>query len=280
MPRVKLSRESLRRFLEERDRLAGGFTGQDLAGFARLHGMHPVALRRRVNHLLGNDPAFLGLHDLGKRAPALSTEDMVTLCETLQEAPLTPPTVVIDHLNLARQAQGFPPIPRSTAYGLVQTYSLGLPTDRMDPLSWLTHTKISVGPNYDLASARASLEEHFSWSGLTTPYGVSLTKTLEKLEKAETAFRSLYPTAQPHVWYETLRPRSPCLSAFLGSSPTERAPALAARFTFELQALWLAEARDLLLDQLRRRRRSLLQSINARQLPKSRELLREQLVLL
>ncbi len=146
----------------------------------------------------------------------------------------------------------------------------------MDPLSWLTNARVSVSPSYDLVTARDSLEEHFSWSGLATPYGVSITKTLEKLEEAETVFRSLYPTAQPHAWYETLRPRSPCLSAFLGSSPTERAPALAARFTFELQALWLAEARDLLLDKLRRRRRSLLQSINARQLPKSRELLREQ----
>ena len=224
---------------------------------------------------MGNDPAFRGLHNLGKRAPALTTEDMVTLCETLQEAPLTPPTVVIANLNLARQAQGLPSIPRRTAYGIVQTYSIGLPTDRMDPLSWLTHTKVSVDPSYDLAVARTTLDTHFNWSGLATPYGVSLTKTLEKLEKAETAFRSLYPTAQPHAWYEMLRPRSSCLSAFLGSSPTERAPALAARFTFELQALWLTEARDLLLDQLRRRRRSIQQSVNARQVPRSRDLLRE-----
>ncbi len=276
MPRVKVSRESIRQFLIERETTTGGFTGRDLADFARLHGLHPVTFRRRVNRLLGNDTTFRGFHDLGKRTPPLTTEDMVTLCETLQEAPLTPPTVVVASLNLARQAQGLPSIPRRTAYGIVQTYSLGLPTDRMDPLSWLIHAKVSVGPSYDLAAARTSLDTHFNWSGLATPYGVSLTKTLEKLEKAETTFRSLYPTAQPQAWYETLRPRSPCLSAFLGSSPTERAPALAARFTFELQALWLAEARDLLLDQLRRRRRSLLQSINARQLPKSRELFREQ----
>ena len=273
MPGIKVSRESIRLFLVEREIAAGGFTGRDLADFARLHGLHPVTFRRRVNRLLGNDTTFRGFHDLGKRTPALTTEDLVTLCETLQEAPLTPPTVVVANLNLAREAQGLPPIPRRTAYGLVQTYSLGLPTDRMDPLSWLTHAKVSVSPSYDLAMTRTSLDTHFNWSGLATPYGVSITKTLEK---AETVFRSLYPTAQPHAWYETLRPRSPCLSAFLGSSPTERAPALAARFTFELQALWLAEARDLLLDQLRRRRRSLLQSINARQLPKSRELLLEQ----
>ena len=276
MPHVKVSRERIRQFLEERQRVAGGVTGEDLSRFARQSGLHPVTFRRRVLYLLGNDPAFRGISYLGKRAPDLTLDDYTSLCETLQEAPLTPPANVVANLNLARQARGLTPIPTRTAYRVIQTYAIGLPTDRDDPLARIAHRRLAAGPVYSLPRARDSLGTDFTWTGLSTPYGVSLSKTLERLQHAEALFESFHPEIPPHRWYETVRPRAPCLSAFLGSVPLDRAPALAARFTFESQVLWLAQARDLLLDQLRRRKGRLQQRINARHLRKAYDLVREQ----
>ncbi|MHB1887085.1 MAG: hypothetical protein ACYCVV_19180 [Acidimicrobiales bacterium] len=146
----------------------------------------------------------------------------------------------------------------------------------MDPLAWFTHARLHVHPDYEVARARAALDTHFTWSGLTTPYGVSLSKTLERLQAAEALFQSFYPGVQAARWFERLRPRAPCLSAFLGSVTLDRAPALSARFTFESQALWLVQARDLLLDQLRRRKGRLQQATNARHLRRSYDLVREE----
>lgn len=276
MPRVRVSLPTVRHLLEERQSTHGGVTGEDLASFARLHGLHPVAFRRRILRLLRHHPDFRGISYLGKRAPDLTIDDYTTLCETLQEAPLTPPATVVTNLNLARQVRGLPPLPLRTAYQVVQAYAIGLPTDRDDPFAWLTHARIPVGPDYALAPARDSLDTHFAWAGLSTPYGLSLSKTLERLRSAETLFERFYPGTAPHRWFETVRPRAPCLAAFLGSVTLDRAPALAARFTFEAQALWLTQARDLLLDQLRRRTGRLQQRINARHLRKAYDLVREQ----
>ena len=275
MPRVKVPRSVVRQFLEERHRVAGGVSGQDLVRFANQHGLHSVTFRRRILYLLGNDPAFLGIKYLGKRAPDLKVEDITTVVETLQEAPFTPPSTVVKNLNLARQARGLPPIPLRTAYRVVEAWAIGLPRDRKDPLSWFTHARVPVGPSYDPSEARASLDTHFAWSGLSTPHGVSLSETLERLRSAEALFQTLHPGIQPHRWYEQLRPRTPCLGAFLASATLDRAPAISARLTFESQALWLVQARDLLLDQLRRRKGRSQQRVNARHLRRSYELLKD-----
>ncbi len=272
MPRVKVPRELVLQFVEERQRVAGGITGEDVARFARLHSLNPTPFRRRVNRLLAKDPRFRNIRDRGKRAPHYDLDDYTSLCEMLQEAPLTPPITIVRNLNLSRQARGLPPIPESTAYEVVQTYVLGLPTDRKDPLAWFTHVHLPVGPEYEASKARDSLDTHFSWSGLTPGRGLSLSRTLERLQSAEGFFQSLYPGVLPHRWYESVLPRAPSLNAFLSSVTADRAPALVARFTFESQALWLTEARDLSLNTLRLRRARLQRSLSAGHTDKSNDL--------
>ncbi len=274
---MRISLAQLRSFLQDRQDLAGGFSGEELAKFAREHGIHPYPLRRRVLRLLAEDPTFTGLRYLGKRTPDLTLEDYATLCDTLQQSPLTPPSVLVGQLNRSRQAQNLPLIPERTAFRVVEALSLGLPADRGDPLSWFRHAKVPVGTAYDPAGARTSLENLFTWTGLSTPYGVSLRKTRVRIEEAEARFEALYPGLTPHSRYEILRPRSAVLPAFLASVTLERAPALVARFTCELQTLWVAEARDFLLDQLRIRKVRLQQGINARLLRQSFDLLQDHL---
>ncbi|MDG6913276.1 MAG: hypothetical protein JRN35_09390 [Nitrososphaerota archaeon] len=273
MPRVKVPRELILQFVEERQRVAGGITGEDVVRFARLHGLHRVSFQKRIDRLLAKDSRFRHVRYLGKRAPRFDLDDYTSLVELLQEAPLTPPITIVRNLNKARQARGLPPIPESTAYSVVQTYVIGLPTDRKDTLAWFTHVQLKVGQDYDVSRARASLETHFTWSDLAHGRGLSLTRMLERLPPAETLFRELYPGVSPYHWYETVLPRAPSLGGFLSSVMTERAPALVARFTFESQALWLSEAKDLTLDTLRLRRARLQRKLNARHLRQSDDLL-------
>jgi hypothetical protein len=273
MPRVKVSRELVLKFFAERQKVAGGVTGEDFVQFARSHDLHPVTFKRRADRLLAQDPAFQGIRYLGKRAPHYDLDDYTSLVEMLQEAPLTPPITIVRNLNLARQARGLPPIPEGTAYGVVQTYVLGLPVDRKNPFAWFAHAHLPAAIDYDVSEARSSLDTHFSWSGLAPGRRVSITRTLEKLKSAEPLFQTLHPGVEPYQWYERVLPRAPSLGAFLSSVTADRAPALVARFTFESQVLWLTEVEDLILDTLRLRRGRFRTRLNARHTSKSKELL-------
>ena len=71
MPPLKVATEVVRQFLEERQRVKGGVTGEDIVSFAREHGLHPIAFRRRVLRLLVNDPRLSAIHYLGKHPPVL-----------------------------------------------------------------------------------------------------------------------------------------------------------------------------------------------------------------
>lgn len=275
MPRVKVPRELIVRFVEERQKVSGGISGEDIARFARLHGLSPDPFRRRVNRLLAKDPRFRHVRDRGKRAPRYDLDDYTSLCEMLEESPLTPPSVIVRNLNMARQARGLSSIPERTAYEVVQTYVIGLPADRKDPFTWFAHVHLPAAIDYDVSRARSSLDTHFSWSGLSTGYRVSLSRALERLKSAEPLFQNFYPGVAPCQWYERVLPRAPSLGAFLSSITTDRAPAIVARFAFESQVLWLTEAEDLVLDTLRLRRARYRTRLNARHTGKSNELLRD-----
>lgn len=73
---MRISEKLLLAFLRERQTLAGGFTGEDLATFAREHGVHPYPLRRRVLRLIAHEASLAGLRNLGERAPTLALEDV------------------------------------------------------------------------------------------------------------------------------------------------------------------------------------------------------------
>lgn len=55
MPPLKVATEVVRQFLEERQRVKGGVTGEDIVSFARERGLHPIAFRHWVLRLLVND---------------------------------------------------------------------------------------------------------------------------------------------------------------------------------------------------------------------------------
>jgi hypothetical protein len=261
---MRVPREVIRRFLQERQQKAWGVSSQDLAGFARTHGLNSKTFSKRVLILLRTDPLFQGIRYVGKRTTSVTMDDYLTLSDTLQQAPMTPTSVLVANLNMARQAQGLPPIPPRTAFDVVHYLSLGLARNKDDPLSWFTTAKVPVSSSYSLDKAHISLGTLFTWSELATKYGVSLTKTLARIEEAEEFFATLYPGLSFLSKYEEVMPRASIVPGFLASITLERAPALAARFIFEQQVLWLCQARDLVLSQIPFRKERLVKSINDR----------------
>ena len=275
MSPTKLPRASIVEFLKERQCHHGGFLDSDLTGFAHGHDLNPVAFQKRVQWLVMQDPAFHKFVYEGRRPGEATLQKLALAFEEAEAHLLATPGSLVTKLNYVRQEEGLPPLSRRTAYRAVQ-FACPVPRlNRRDALSWFAHAQVPVGPAYDARRSRASLETHFSWSNLSTPYGVSISKTLERLQAAETLFQSYHPGVEPHLWYEGLRPWAANLSGFLGSVAHRRELALSASLTFELQALWLTEARDFLFDQVRLRKRRLREKLRSRHAKAANKLLHD-----
>lgn len=244
--------------------MAQGYTGADLTLYAQRQGLSPRTVRGLVTRLRKSNPHFQQLKYLGKRTPDFTLDDELALCEYLNQVDFVQPSKAVAMLNIARKTQGRPPIPLRSAFKIVEARVVGLSPNRKDPFSWFQHAGIPVTPAYDPAEARATLESHFTWSDLSTPYGLSIRKTLARITDAEACFARLYPGLLPHARYEEIRHRAASSQAFLSSITLERGPAIVARLTFECQVLWLGQARDLLVDRMRLRMARLRQEMRAK----------------
>jgi len=263
---VKVSRDTLLTDLKERQALAGGYTGTDIAHLSQKYGVTRQAIRQRIRRLQREDPAFRGLRYLSQRAvPAkVAVDDYDIVHDLLREASLAPPSTLVARLNEERALRGLLPLPERTAYRLFEQLGVGLERDRSDPLSWFRSQRIPVAPTYDLMAARASLDSNYAYSGLTSFYGLILERGLDHLRTTETHFASLYPGVSPLAHYAAIRPRANALPGFLAALDSGRAPAHQAKLVFELQALHLVEFSDFLLTQLRFRQGRIQQRLNSR----------------
>ncbi len=260
---MKASRGALRKFLWERERVVGGYTGEDLTQFARANGLRPSGIRARVSRLRTTDPAFFHLHYLGKRRPSLAIDDYAWLIDDLDLRPLASTTDRVVGLNAHRADLGLSPLPERSLQRLIEELSVGLNRDRTNPLLWFQRKGIPVSATYTVPAARAALGDCFSYRDLTTPYGVSLRHTLVRLQQAEAWFAEHHPGVRPHEHYERLRPRAVALPGFLASLHADRSLGIQGRFIFELMAIFLVEGRDFLLSHCRSRAGRFQQAINA-----------------
>ena len=260
---MKVSRQAILDFLQERRKEAGGHTGEDLVLYAEEHRLNPHTFSRRVDRLLRDDPSFRGLIYLGKRKPSLSIEDYDLIINALDHSPLMAPTELVESVAQRRAEAGLPPVPDRSLRKTVQELSVGRGRDRQDPLLWFTGMKIPVALCYSLEEARRSLDDVFTYRDLTTHRGISLTKTLARFTEADRLFQTWHPGVSPVEWYEGSRPRAAVLPGLLASIHADRSGAVQARLAYEIQTRFLTECPDFLLMQSRARLGRFQAKINA-----------------
>ena len=109
-------------------------------------------------------------------------------------------------INDNRQKQGKNPIPQSTFYRFVNSRKESLTAPR--ELQWLFLFGINVVDTYNLANARASLSDIFTYSDLKTFGGIDIDSLASRLQEAQKWFQETYPGADPFEWFPRIRLRS------------------------------------------------------------------------
>ncbi len=155
--------------------------------------------------------------------------------------------------------------------GSVWTFQLGIAkrtfyraakqTDVESSFPWFARKNIKLPSTYSVRGAQDSLSTVFTFSDLKTYCGADIRAIYDRWMLARKYF-SVYEV-EPIVFYPELLQRERQLRSLLSSIPPNRQDDIKARLAFEIQAAFLVECLDVLLEEIIHRRGRIQQSMNA-----------------
>src|SRR5574337_1589597 len=251
---MKANRDIVLAYLRELEEKNGGYYGTDLTIFAKQFGMTRYGLKRMLTKWLKEDPAFLGLHYLGKHEPSIKPNESMDIESRITSNPLEMKSHIFSDINKEREASRKEPIPKSTFYRAIkQRFVTQYP--------WFEHKFIDIPSTYSVSDARDSLSKVFNFSDLKTYGGADIQAIYNRWITAK-AYFSIYGV-NPISFYAEILQRERQLKSLLTSIPSDRHEDVQARPVFEIQATFLVECLDLLLDEIIHKRGRIQQSLNA-----------------
>ena len=146
----------------------GGYTGNGIAKLAKNIPVSPQALRKQINYWTSIDQAFNQLSYLGQRTISITLDDFILINQRLKEKPLGRMSDILREINDNQQKQGKNAIPQSSFYRFITSRKESLTGDAPRELQWSILFGINIVDTYNLANARASLSDVFTYSDLKT----------------------------------------------------------------------------------------------------------------
>lgn len=113
---MKANRDVVLAYLRELDEKNGGYYGTDLTILAKQFGMTRYGLKRMLTKWLKEDPAFLGLHYLGKHEPSIRPNESADIESRITSNPLEMKSHIFSDINKEREVSRKEPLPKSTFY--------------------------------------------------------------------------------------------------------------------------------------------------------------------
>ena len=228
----------------------GGYTGNDIAKLAKNIPVSPQALRKRINYWASIDQAFNQLTYLGQRTISITLDDFILIDQRLKEKPLGRMSDILREINDNQRKQGKNTIPQSSFYRFITSRKESLTGDAPRELQWLILFGINIVDTYNLANARASLSDIFTYSDLKTFGGIDIDSIASRLQEAQKWFQQTYPGADPFEWFPRIRPRSKVIRNHLSRIKANESLADQALLIFEAQVDFIVRLKDILIDEL------------------------------
>jgi hypothetical protein len=228
----------------------GGYTGRDLDETARKLGFDRRTIKRNVEKWSKTDPSFVELEYIGKHSIIITLEDIAIINQRLKEKITSKKQDIIREINDTRVKQGNAPIPQSTLHRIINNLMAALTHGAPQELHWLAIQGIEVSDTYNLANARASLSDIFTYSDLKTFGGIDIDSISSRLQEAQKWFQQTYPGADPFEWFPRIRLRSKVIRNHLSRIKANASLADQALLIFEAQVDFIVRLKDILIDEL------------------------------
>ncbi len=252
---MKIDRGYVLSYLRKLKEQHGGYFGTDLSNLAQELRVTLIGLKKRLGKWLAEDPAFASLRYLGMRKPTVTRDEIKEIGDRRDKKPLEVKKHILDDLNKERNIAGIPGIAKRTFYRAAEK------TDVESSFPWFARKNIKLPSTYSVGEARDSLTTVFTFSDLKTYGGADVRAIYNRWMLARKYF-SAYEV-EPIVFYPELLQRERQLRSLLSSIPSDQQEAIQARLTFEIQAAFLVECLDVLLEEIIHRRGRIQQSMNA-----------------
>ncbi len=111
------------------------------------------------------DPAFAAFHHLGKHRPTITLNEFSEMKERIYANPLEVKSHIFSDLSEKRDEIGKEPIAKATFYRRIEQAKLSQFCSDT-PYQWFERERINIPRDYSVESARKSLSEIFTFTGL------------------------------------------------------------------------------------------------------------------
>jgi hypothetical protein len=252
---MKIDRDYVLAYLRKLEEQCGGYYGTDFSSLAIELAVTPFGLKKMLRKWLKEDPAFASLHYLGMRMPTITLNEFREIKNRRSKNPLEIKKQIFDDLNKERNSTGAPRITKSTYYRAIKQIDIEL------PFTWFARKKIKLPSTYSIIDAQDSLSKVFTYSDLKIYGGIDIQAIYDRWVAAKAWF-SIYGV-EPIYFYPELLLRERQLRSLLASISPDQQEDIRVRLVFEIQAAFLVECLDLVLEEIIHRRGRIQQSMNA-----------------
>jgi hypothetical protein len=255
-----IRQEHVLKFLQWKQESEGGYTGNDLTELAELLGVSQRGLRIRLSNWIKNDKKFAGLVYLGKEKPSITLAEFFEIEQQIAADPLQVKKGIYDDLQNKRDLKNLETIPKSAFYRRVDQILLSLYFSEAE-YRWFESQNITLPLDYSVEKNRNALSTIFAFSDLKTYGGANLGAIYERLMKAKEWFMMYQVKAMR--FYPQILTKNCFLKNILNSIHPNQKLGVQAKLIFEIQAAFVVECTDLLIDEIIHRQGRMRQSDNA-----------------
>ncbi len=255
-----IKRDYVLKFLRYKQESEGGYIGNDLTELAELLGVSPQGLRVRLSNWIKSDKEFSQFIYLGKEKPSITLAEFFEIEQQIATDPLQVKKGIYDDLQNKRELRNLETIPKSTFYRRVDQILLSLYFSEAE-YRWFESQNIALPLDYSVEKNRNALSTVFVFSDLKTYGGANLGAIYERLMKAKEWF-TMYQVDAMRFYPQILK-KNCFLKNILNSIHPNQKLGAQAKLTFEIQAAFVVECMDLLIDEIMHKQGRMRQSDNA-----------------
>ncbi len=253
-------REQVLIYLQGKQESQGGYTGSDIKELAEFLKITPRGLKRRLANWIRNDKAFSNFIYLGKEKSSITFGEFFEIMEQIASNPVQVKKGIYDDLQSERDLKNQEPIPKSTYYRKVDQTLHSVYSSEAE-YRWFESQHITIPKDYSVETNRNSLTTIFTFSDLKAYGGADIEAIYERLKKTNEWF-SMYKVKAIR-FYPQILTKNRFLKNILNSIHPNQKIGAQAKLIFEIQAAFVVECTDLLIDEMIHRHGRIRQSDNA-----------------